>query len=331
MARSPLPAGEKRWLLRKAGALDSCNPYSERRLAAEGQLQPDSLLQDGRVLQELVRRGDVWLLQASPVGTHDAATRKLLKAYLHSKRIHGGGQGYQTPLLSAAHQKLHEAALAGADSCPQFVLISGKPHWSLLPFCQQALQLGRVAGHSIQPVAKQGRGFVFGCRQFAAAEVRRVRDALAAEARAAAAALQAGQQGQEQQEQQPSPQQAQQAHAQQQRRRRQPQVPEAPQPQQRPDQPPTAQQQQQQQQQLPATQVNNAGLGQQQGEQADQSEPLRPAKRQRLRQPQEQQQQPQAQRQPQAKQQLEARQAHAQPVVQRAAQPPQQQQQQQQQ
>lgn len=171
IAGSPLPAGEKLWLLKKAGALDSLNPYGGQALAAGGQPQLGSLLQDGRVLQELVRRGDVWLLQASkqtrraqhstaqqmllllllgcvcglqqrwvlrassharclpsnaampahtcilpllghclpllqasPIGTHDAVTRKWLKAYLHSKRIHGMSQGYQVPLMNAAHQ-----------------------------------------------------------------------------------------------------------------------------------------------------------------------------------------------------------------------------------
>lgn len=43
------------------------------------------------------------LLQASPIGTHDAGTRKWLKAYLHSKRIHGTSQGYKVPLMNAAH------------------------------------------------------------------------------------------------------------------------------------------------------------------------------------------------------------------------------------
>lgn len=61
------------------------------------------------------------LLQASPVGSHDPATYKVLKAYLHSKRIHGG-QAYQTPFLSAAYQSelrlamlcCHAAVYAGS-------------------------------------------------------------------------------------------------------------------------------------------------------------------------------------------------------------------------
>ncbi len=64
MAHSQLPAGEKRWLLRKAGALNSHNLYSEARQEEVG-VQMDCQLQDGRVLQELVRSGDIWLIQAS--------------------------------------------------------------------------------------------------------------------------------------------------------------------------------------------------------------------------------------------------------------------------
>ena len=36
IAGSPLPAGEKLWLLKKAGALDSLNPYSGQALTAGG-------------------------------------------------------------------------------------------------------------------------------------------------------------------------------------------------------------------------------------------------------------------------------------------------------
>lgn len=55
----------------------------------------------------------------------------------------------------ASHAELHAASLGGAATCPQLVLISGKPHWSLLPFYQQALALGRVAGHTIPGTKKQ--------------------------------------------------------------------------------------------------------------------------------------------------------------------------------
>lgn len=67
---SLLLVNEKRWLLKKAGAREDHNPYSE--LPAAAGAQPlGSVLQDGRVLRELVLRGDVWLLQASEIG-HDA-------------------------------------------------------------------------------------------------------------------------------------------------------------------------------------------------------------------------------------------------------------------
>ncbi|KAI7836795.1 hypothetical protein COHA_009340 [Chlorella ohadii] len=279
MAQSRLPAGEKRWLLRKAGALDSPNPYSGQP-QGEGEQPLESQLRDGRVLQEL----------ASPIGTHDKPTLKWLEKFLNSRRIYASEQGYQTPFLNTAYQKLHEAALGGPATCLQFVLISGKPHWSLLPFYQQALALGRVAGHTVQPgINKQSSGFVFDSRHFTEAEVRREREALRREVPAAVAALeaaqqQAQQQAQQEQAEQPQqeqPQQAEQQQAQQAQQQLgvQPQQENGGQAHQEQPQQERAQQAQQANQQQQAQQAQQAP--QQQAELAVQGEP-RPTKRLRL-------------------------------------------------
>lgn len=93
----------------------SSHPWLQARCPATAALLVHSLL-PALPLPPLVP-----LLQASPVGSHDPATYKVLKAYLHSKRIHGG-QAYQTPFLSAAYQselRLAHALLPRCHVCRQ--------------------------------------------------------------------------------------------------------------------------------------------------------------------------------------------------------------------